>query len=90
MPGVLIVEAMAQAAILLFYREGVPAREQKSAYYLCSLKAKFKNSASCGDQLKITVEPVKMVSHGAIVSAVAQAGDKEIAAAELGFIIKED
>jgi 3-hydroxyacyl-[acyl-carrier-protein] dehydratase len=86
MPGVMIIEAMAQAAIVLFYS---PAQEEKpSAYYLAAVKARFLQPVFPGDQLEITVEATKIISGGAIVDAVARVGEKESARAELTFSAK--
>lgn len=89
MPGVLIIEAMAQAAIMLFCaqaREG----QKKLSYYLGSVKVRFLHPVTPGDQLKITVEPVKIISGAAIVRASVEVADKEIANGELSFSIKEE
>lgn len=88
LPGVLIIESMAQAAIVLFAsaKTDVPAKDQ--AYYLGSVKARFLQPVTPGDQLKITVEPIKVVSAAALVKAQAQVQDKEVAHAELSFSIK--
>jgi 3-hydroxyacyl-[acyl-carrier-protein] dehydratase len=90
LPGVLIIEAMAQAAILLFYKEGVPPSEKKMAYYLGAVKVKFTHPVFPGDQLKITIEPIKLLSGQGLVNAVAQVGDKEVARGEISFSIKEN
>lgn len=88
MPGVLIIEAMAQAAIILFYREDAPERHNPR-YYLGSVKAKFLSPVFPGDQLLISVEPVKIISGAAIVSAVASVAAKVVAKAELSFSVKD-
>ena len=90
LPGVLIIEAMAQAAILLFYKEGAAVTDKKMAYYLGAVKVKFLNPVSPGDQLKITIEPIKLLSGQGLVSALAQAGDKEVARGEISFSVKEE
>lgn len=88
MPGVLIIEAMAQAAIMLFYQDKDTACDKQASYYLASVKARFLNPVLPGDQLKLTVEPVKVISAAAIVKAVAEVGGKEVASAELSFSVK--
>jgi 3-hydroxyacyl-[acyl-carrier-protein] dehydratase len=82
MPGVFIIEAMAQAAIILF--------SGQISYYLGSVKVRFLNPVFPGDQLKITVEPVKILSGEKIVRALAGVGDKEVAEGELSFSVKEE
>jgi len=90
MPGVLIIESMAQAAIMLFYTEKNIASGKQVSFYLGSVRMRFLNPVFPGDQLKITVEPVKTLAHAAIVNALAQVQDKEVARGELSFSIKEE
>jgi len=87
MPGVLIIEAMAQSSIMLFYSG--QQEDRKRSYYLGAVKVKFTNPVFPGDQLKITVEAVKVISNAALVNATACVGDKEIAKGELSFSAKE-
>jgi len=87
MPGVLIIEAMAQAAIMLFYDPAKPLAENKT-FFLGSVKTRFLEPVFPGDQIKITVLAQKFISSGSIVEAVAQVGEKEVCRAELGFMIK--
>jgi len=89
MPGVLIIEAMAQASIILFsYEEPSAVCEKKMAYYLGAVRVRFLNPVVPGDQLKITVEPIKIVSSGALVNAIASVAGKEVARGELSFSAK--
>jgi 3-hydroxyacyl-[acyl-carrier-protein] dehydratase len=57
MPGVLIVEAMAQAGGALLLTE-IPDREQKLMVFTGIEKAKFRRPVVPGDQLRIEVEVV--------------------------------
>ncbi len=88
MPGVLIIEAMAQAAIMLFCKDKNAPSGKEASYYLASVKVRFLNPVYPGDQLRLTVEPIKIVSGAAIVKAAAQVGDKEVASGELSFSVK--
>jgi len=88
MPGVLIIEAMAQASIVLFYGETSPAKK-KMNYYLGSVKVRFLHPVLPGDQLRIVIEPVKVISGAAIVKAQAFVEEKEVAGGEISFIAKE-
>jgi 3-hydroxyacyl-[acyl-carrier-protein] dehydratase len=90
MPGVLIIEAMAQAAIILFYNPESVSSDKKVQYYLGSVKMRFLEPVVPGDQLQITVEPIKVVTGGALVNASAKVGDKEVARGELGFSVKNE
>ena len=53
MPGVLIIEAMAQVAGILAFRSGV--KDAKSVYFLSIEKAKFRKPVVPGDQLRLEV-----------------------------------
>ncbi|MFA4990205.1 MAG: 3-hydroxyacyl-ACP dehydratase FabZ [Candidatus Omnitrophota bacterium] len=88
MPGVLIIEAMAQAAIIMFYAPGsIPAAKQAS-YYLGSVKIRFQHPVTAGDQLRIEVEPIKVISGAGLVKAKASAGGREVASGELSFSVQ--
>ena len=89
MPGVMIIEAMAQAAIMLFYSPERGSSDKQASYYLASVRARFLKAVFPGDQLKITVTPVKAISAAAIVNAVAEVDRKEVAKAELVFSVKK-
>jgi len=90
MPGALILEAMAQTAIILFATgEKTAGGEKKPLYFFGSVKARFLHPAVPGDQMKIRVENVKSLPVGAFVSAEAFVDDKKIAEAELVFSVKK-
>lgn len=56
MPGVLIVEAMAQAAAILSFRSMTETLDQKSVYYFVGIDgARFKRPVVPGDQLMLDV-----------------------------------
>ncbi len=56
MPGVLILEAMAQAAGILVFRTQGNKPDQDSVYYLAGIdKARFKRPVVPGDQLELEV-----------------------------------
>ncbi|RMG70428.1 MAG: 3-hydroxyacyl-[acyl-carrier-protein] dehydratase FabZ [Nitrospirae bacterium] len=56
MPGVLIVEAMAQVSGVLAYKSGV---QGKSTIFLSIEKAKFRKPVTPGDQLRLEVETLR-------------------------------
>lgn len=58
MPGVLIIEAMAQAGGLLLLRE-VPDRDKKLLYFMGIDEARFRKPVVPGDQLRLEVEVLK-------------------------------
>jgi 3-hydroxyacyl-[acyl-carrier-protein] dehydratase len=55
MPGVLVIEAMAQAGAIIMMSE-IPDREKKLAVFTGIEKAKFRNQVTPGDQLRIEVD----------------------------------
>jgi len=91
MPGALILEAMAQTAIVLF---GVDKKladsRKKTIYYFGSVKARFLHPAIPGDQIRIRVENVKTLPTGAYVSGEAFVNGKKITEAELVFSAKDE
>ncbi len=89
MPGVLIIEAMAQAMIMLFYDAQAMPKEKMPVYYLGAVKVRFLGPVFPGDQLKITVEPLKILSGAGIVNAAAEVNGKEVAKGEISFSVKE-
>jgi 3-hydroxyacyl-[acyl-carrier-protein] dehydratase len=57
MPGVLIIESMAQTGGLLLLQE-VPDREKKLVYFVAIDDARFRRPVVPGDQLKIEVKVI--------------------------------
>ncbi len=55
MPGVLIIEAMAQTAGVMIYRD-LPDRDTKLIYFSAIESAKFRRPVLPGDQLRIEME----------------------------------
>jgi 3-hydroxyacyl-[acyl-carrier-protein] dehydratase len=90
MPGALILEAMAQTAIVLFAIEKKPAGSKNRIYYFGSVKARFFQAVVPGDQLKITVKNVKSLPTGAYVSGEVSVDGKKVSEAELVFSVKDE
>lgn len=88
MPGVLIIEAMAQASIILFHSSPKNSQNKNMVYYLGSVKVRFLHPVIPGDQLEITVEPIKVLANIGIVKAHAKVGDKAVAEGEISFAAK--
>jgi 3-hydroxyacyl-[acyl-carrier-protein] dehydratase len=61
MPGVLVVEAMAQAGAIIMMRE-IPDREKKLVVFTGIERAKFRRSVVPGDQLRLEVDVLSMKS----------------------------
>ena len=84
-PGVLIVEALAQAgSIPLLKMEGF---EGKTAYLGGLNKVKFRQKVVPGDVLRLQVDIVKLKSNAGIGYGQAFVGDKKVCEAEMTFII---
>jgi 3-hydroxyacyl-[acyl-carrier-protein] dehydratase len=91
MPGALILEAMAQTAIILFATGRKNGSDNKNPlYFFGSVKARFLHPAVPGDQLKIRVENVKTLPTTVFVSGEVFVDDKKIAEAELVFSVKNE
>ena len=58
MPGVLIVEAMAQAAAVMMLRD-MPDADEKLVFFTGIDKARFRRTVVPGDQLRMTIECIK-------------------------------
>lgn len=82
MPGVLIVEAMAQTAAALVVHNRKDEVERKVVYFMAVDKCRFRNAVMPGDVLKIEV--LKLKSKGAVwkYKGIARVGDKVCAEAE--------
>jgi len=88
MPGVLILEAMAQTAIVL-YAKTKHVDKNKVRYYFAKAEIKFRAPVIPGDLLRIEVEPEKMLSTGGILKAKGLVDDKIVAEATIGFSVKK-
>ncbi|MBU1045287.1 MAG: 3-hydroxyacyl-ACP dehydratase FabZ [Candidatus Omnitrophica bacterium] len=87
MPGVLILEAMAQASIVL-YAKSKHVEKSKVKYYFAKADIKWKSPVVPGDQLRIEVDAEKMLLAGGIMSAKALVGERVAAVATIGFSVK--
>jgi 3-hydroxyacyl-[acyl-carrier-protein] dehydratase len=81
MPGVLMIEAMAQAGIVLYKQKF----QNDNLLYLVSVKSRFFDPVFPGDQLRIEVTPMKMLSKMGIFNAEIKVGEKKKAEAEIAF-----
>lgn len=85
MPGVLIIEALAQAgAVAILSQENFKG---KIAFFGGINKAKFRKKVVPGDTLRLEVEIVKIKGPAGIGNAVAYVDDKKAAEAEIMFMI---
>jgi 3-hydroxyacyl-[acyl-carrier-protein] dehydratase len=82
MPGVLIVEAMAQCAAVLFLRD-IEDRDKKLFLFGGVDKARFRKPVIPGDQLILECEVLARRANTVKVKGVAKVGDVIVAEAEL-------
>jgi UDP-3-O-[3-hydroxymyristoyl] N-acetylglucosamine deacetylase/3-hydroxyacyl-[acyl-carrier-protein] dehydratase len=87
MPGVLIVEAMAQVGGVVML--ACPEHRGKLAYFLSIQQAKFRKTVEPGDQLVIETIVGKVKTKTGTVTAKAMVADKVVAEAELMFAFVE-
>lgn len=84
MPGVLIVEAMAQAAAILSFRTMGIKPDDKSVYYFAGIdRARFKKPVMPGDQLVLEVSIERNVRNVVKYAGKAYVGETLVAEAEL-------
>ena len=90
MPGVLILEALAQASGLLVFKTPSLCPPNESLYLFVGIdKARFKKPVIPGDQLKLKVEMKKSRQGFAVFDALATVEDEIAASAELMCGFKE-
>jgi len=85
MPGVLIIEAMAQVGAVVVL--GTPENRGKLAYLMGVDKAKFRKPVEPGDQLRIEIEILSARKSAGKVAAKAFVGETLVAQAEISFAI---
>ncbi len=84
LPGVLVIEALAQATGILAYKSTNSKPDGKSLYYLVGIdKARFKRPVNPGEQLMLNVEVIKNMRGVWKFKAVATVDDNMVASAEL-------
>jgi len=88
MPGVLIVEAMAQVSGFLM-KNTVDDPENKIPYFAGIDKARFRKTVRPGDQLRIVGKVIRMRKSIAKLDAKAFVEDELVAEAELLFAMQE-
>ena len=88
MPGVLIIEAMAQAGgILVLSQE---ENKGKLVYFMGIDKAKFRRPVLPGDQLHLEVKPIKIRSRTGKMEGKAYVDNKLVAEAEIMFAVAKE
>lgn len=88
MPGTLIIEAMAQASIILYHSKYKDELVKVPDYYLGSVKVRFKEKVVPGDQLRIEAQSIKMIPSSGFIDIKVYLNKKTIAEAEATFAVK--
>jgi len=83
MPGVLIVEAMAQAGGVLAYESMTDAEAGSIPYFMGMDKVRFRKPVVPGDQLAFEVKIIRMRARAIKMAGVARVDQKVAAEAEL-------
>jgi len=83
MPGVLIIEAMAQAGGLLAYESGPADKHGQLIYFMGMDKVRFRKPVVPGDQLIFEARIIKMRTKVAKMAGTAFVDDQLVAEAEL-------
>lgn len=82
MPGVLIVEAMAQVGAVMVMRD-LPDREKKLVYFMGIDQARFRQPVVPGNQLRMVLEVLKMKARVGKLRGEAFVNGKLVAEAEI-------
>ncbi|MFQ5696617.1 MAG: 3-hydroxyacyl-ACP dehydratase FabZ, partial [Terriglobia bacterium] len=82
MPGVLIIEALAQAGALLLFRE-VQDRKSKLVFFAGIDRARFRRPVFPGDTLRLEVEVIALRETRSKMAGKAYVGETLVAEAEL-------
>ncbi|MFZ0606522.1 MAG: 3-hydroxyacyl-ACP dehydratase FabZ [Xanthobacteraceae bacterium] len=91
MPGVLLIEGMAQTAgVLCLRRMEVKTQQRAKLFFLTIDKAKFRKPAVPGDTVEYHVNKIAHRRNMWWYRAQAKVGDALIAEAEVGAVIAED
>lgn len=89
MPGVLQVEAMAQAAGVLLLRK-LPVEENKIAFFMSVDKVKFRQAVEPGDSIEIRVKLIKIRGNKiATATGECKVAGKTVSSAELMFMLAD-
>jgi 3-hydroxyacyl-[acyl-carrier-protein] dehydratase len=82
MPGVLVIEALAQAGAVLLLSD-IPDRESKLVYFTGIDAARFRRPVVPGDQLRLTMEVLKLRSRTCKMRGTADVDGELAAEAEI-------
>ncbi|MBU0986985.1 MAG: 3-hydroxyacyl-ACP dehydratase FabZ [Proteobacteria bacterium] len=83
MPGVLIIEAMGQAAAILASESLTQGEDYKEIFFMAMDKVKFRKPVVPGDQLIFNIKFLRQRSKAFKMSGIATVDEKRVAEAEL-------
>jgi 3-hydroxyacyl-[acyl-carrier-protein] dehydratase len=90
MPGVLIIEAMAQTSVILYHICKPDIAKTHPNYYLGKVKAEFLSPVLPGNKLILETNNIKIIDEAAIIDALARVGDRIVATANLILSVKKN
>jgi beta-hydroxyacyl-ACP dehydratase FabZ len=82
MPGVLVIEAMAQAGAVLLLSD-IPDRASKLVYFTGIDQARFRRPVVPGDQIRLDVSVMKLRARTCKMRGLAEVGGELVAEAEI-------
>jgi len=85
MPGALILEGLAQATIILFKRSADKPADPDSLFLFAGVKGRMLKPVFPGDQLKLEVTVVKLISTGALTQGIVTVDGEPVLKADLSF-----
>ena len=88
MPGVLIIEALAQAGAVAIL--SIPENQGKIAFFGGIQKCRFKGMVVPGDKLKLETRIIKRKGPLGVGEAVASVDGKLVASAEITFMVGDE
>ncbi|MEW6076005.1 MAG: 3-hydroxyacyl-ACP dehydratase FabZ [Candidatus Omnitrophota bacterium] len=90
-PGVILIEAMAQASILLYAACKPEVAALKPDYYLGKVKSEFRQPVRPGEPVIMEIKGLKMINNAGVGQATARVGENIVAKAEFIFgVIRKD
>jgi UDP-3-O-[3-hydroxymyristoyl] N-acetylglucosamine deacetylase/3-hydroxyacyl-[acyl-carrier-protein] dehydratase len=88
MPGVLIIEAMAQVGGMLFVRN-LDDSNKKAVYFASLNNVKFRRPVRPGDQLRIEIDLVQVRGNVCRIAGVAKVDGKVVCEAEMSAMVRD-
>lgn len=90
MPGVLIIEAMAQASVILYYLNKPEIAKTHPSYYLGKIKSEFLSPVFPGDRLVLEAINIKIIDNACVIDTNAFVENKTVARANLVISVKQN